>query len=383
MPAPPPFASLPKAGITQRGNNRDDVFFVDDDRRAYLDLPAEQADRFGPGRRALLASIGAGGAERGSGEAAASDDRSRPAFRQRFVPEQTRACSRPPPPPAARRPPKKARPYPETKEEIGDCPRRPETRRCNVTRSGRMICMLSDAHRPRQESDSAAIINLALAAAALLMAAGCNVPPRVPDGQLRVLLAELRKPADETEGHQQVWRVDRETEGGRTVLYEIIIRGRWLSVWRGGAPYFRIRFEAPILGFYDGLLQTVVTEDFGIYDVDWLHKKVKTRIRDFREVLEIYVFVTRSLCAGDVQAARRFMDESVDLVDRRISDYGPLNVRSIRQLLGMDPSYRDMALGYVTVLSPNECVVYRGAHYQFRRVKGRWTIVEASHSPIM
>ncbi|HVP11730.1 MAG TPA: transposase [Phycisphaerae bacterium] len=33
--------------VTQRGNNRQDVFFVDDDRRAYLDLLAEQADRFG------------------------------------------------------------------------------------------------------------------------------------------------------------------------------------------------------------------------------------------------------------------------------------------------------------------------------------------------
>jgi putative transposase len=33
--------------ITQRGNNRLDVFFVDDDRRAYLDMLGEQADRFG------------------------------------------------------------------------------------------------------------------------------------------------------------------------------------------------------------------------------------------------------------------------------------------------------------------------------------------------
>jgi len=32
--------------VTQRGNNRQDVFFVDDDRRAYLDVLAEQAERF-------------------------------------------------------------------------------------------------------------------------------------------------------------------------------------------------------------------------------------------------------------------------------------------------------------------------------------------------
>ena len=33
--------------ITQRGNNRQDVFFVDDDRRAYLAILAEQAERYG------------------------------------------------------------------------------------------------------------------------------------------------------------------------------------------------------------------------------------------------------------------------------------------------------------------------------------------------
>jgi len=33
--------------ITQRGNNRQDVFFVDDDRRAYLAILAEQAQRYG------------------------------------------------------------------------------------------------------------------------------------------------------------------------------------------------------------------------------------------------------------------------------------------------------------------------------------------------
>jgi putative transposase len=33
--------------VTQRGNNRQDVFFVDDDRRAYLKLLAEQSARYG------------------------------------------------------------------------------------------------------------------------------------------------------------------------------------------------------------------------------------------------------------------------------------------------------------------------------------------------
>jgi putative transposase len=33
--------------ITQRGNNRQDVFFVDDDRRVYLDLLGKQSRRFG------------------------------------------------------------------------------------------------------------------------------------------------------------------------------------------------------------------------------------------------------------------------------------------------------------------------------------------------
>lgn len=33
--------------ITQRGNNRQGVFFVDDDRRVYLELLAEQADKYG------------------------------------------------------------------------------------------------------------------------------------------------------------------------------------------------------------------------------------------------------------------------------------------------------------------------------------------------
>jgi len=33
--------------ITQRGNNRQDVFFIDDDRRVYLDLLGQHAERFG------------------------------------------------------------------------------------------------------------------------------------------------------------------------------------------------------------------------------------------------------------------------------------------------------------------------------------------------
>jgi putative transposase len=33
--------------VTQRGNNRQDVFFVDDDRRVFLDLLAQSAARFG------------------------------------------------------------------------------------------------------------------------------------------------------------------------------------------------------------------------------------------------------------------------------------------------------------------------------------------------
>ena len=32
--------------VVQRGNNRQDVFFVDDDRRAYLALPAEYSRRY-------------------------------------------------------------------------------------------------------------------------------------------------------------------------------------------------------------------------------------------------------------------------------------------------------------------------------------------------
>jgi len=33
--------------ITQRGNNRQDVFFVDDDRRVYLELLQEEAQKYG------------------------------------------------------------------------------------------------------------------------------------------------------------------------------------------------------------------------------------------------------------------------------------------------------------------------------------------------
>jgi putative transposase len=33
--------------VTQRGNNRQDVFFVDEDRRVYLELLTEQAVKYG------------------------------------------------------------------------------------------------------------------------------------------------------------------------------------------------------------------------------------------------------------------------------------------------------------------------------------------------
>ncbi len=33
--------------ITQRGNNHQDVFFVDEDRRVYLELLQEQAQKYG------------------------------------------------------------------------------------------------------------------------------------------------------------------------------------------------------------------------------------------------------------------------------------------------------------------------------------------------
>ena len=33
--------------VTQRGNNRQDVFFTEDDRQAYLDILREQSERFG------------------------------------------------------------------------------------------------------------------------------------------------------------------------------------------------------------------------------------------------------------------------------------------------------------------------------------------------
>ncbi|MGC9453830.1 MAG: transposase [Phycisphaerae bacterium] len=38
--------------VTQRGNNRQDVFFTDDDRRAYLEILREQCERFGLGVQA-------------------------------------------------------------------------------------------------------------------------------------------------------------------------------------------------------------------------------------------------------------------------------------------------------------------------------------------
>ena len=51
LPAMPRVARIVIPGrphhITQRGNNRQDVFFVEDDYRAYLDLLREQSERFG------------------------------------------------------------------------------------------------------------------------------------------------------------------------------------------------------------------------------------------------------------------------------------------------------------------------------------------------
>ena len=35
--------------VTQRGNNREDVFFVDDDRRVFLMLLADASERYGSG----------------------------------------------------------------------------------------------------------------------------------------------------------------------------------------------------------------------------------------------------------------------------------------------------------------------------------------------
>ena len=47
----PRFARLVVPGcvhhVTQRGNNRQDVFFVDDDRRAYLDILKRQSEKYG------------------------------------------------------------------------------------------------------------------------------------------------------------------------------------------------------------------------------------------------------------------------------------------------------------------------------------------------
>ena len=48
LSAPPAFATgYGVPSITQRGNNRQDVFFVDDDRRRYLELLGEASERFG------------------------------------------------------------------------------------------------------------------------------------------------------------------------------------------------------------------------------------------------------------------------------------------------------------------------------------------------
>ena len=49
--------------ITQRGNNKQDVFFVDDDRRVYLEILRGQAEKYGLtvqgiiNRRTYFASI--------------------------------------------------------------------------------------------------------------------------------------------------------------------------------------------------------------------------------------------------------------------------------------------------------------------------------------
>jgi hypothetical protein len=43
--------------VTQRGNNRQDVFFADDDRRVYLDILRQQAARWGVRLLGLAAGI--------------------------------------------------------------------------------------------------------------------------------------------------------------------------------------------------------------------------------------------------------------------------------------------------------------------------------------
>jgi len=43
--------------VTQRGNNRQDVFFVDDDRRVYLEILRQQAARWGVRLLGLAAGI--------------------------------------------------------------------------------------------------------------------------------------------------------------------------------------------------------------------------------------------------------------------------------------------------------------------------------------
>lgn len=43
----PVIVDLRKDHITQRGNNRQDVFFTDDDFRAYLELLKQQTAKYG------------------------------------------------------------------------------------------------------------------------------------------------------------------------------------------------------------------------------------------------------------------------------------------------------------------------------------------------
>jgi hypothetical protein len=43
--------------VTQRGNNRQDVFFVDDDRRVYVEILRQQATRWGVRLLGLAAGI--------------------------------------------------------------------------------------------------------------------------------------------------------------------------------------------------------------------------------------------------------------------------------------------------------------------------------------
>ena len=74
---------------TQRGNNRQAVFVVVEDRRFYLETLREQCERFG------LARGAAEGAGRGDSGAAASLEQSRPTVGQRHVSEQAGGAAEP------------------------------------------------------------------------------------------------------------------------------------------------------------------------------------------------------------------------------------------------------------------------------------------------